>query len=476
MTAATPAKPSDQAATGGVKPAEPEKVPPEALSRIVLVTGSSDAASEPRKEDVSSSNDGAPWFGLWSSRIQPSGAAADETLGDPAKDPAKKNKAQETISQGQPQAPEMTMADGTPKPPSLDTVTLPTRSSTWAFWSKDKPQAPSEGSAGDENTGHVAVAGTASQSQPQPATAKEAAVKPGKRGRPPSLERADDTPGKPGPSTSATPSHSPVRQGGKLSAAGVKQQLQKLVPANLLLPSFHSTYRLMEQPTIMQQLARLLQYYKQEPTTHVSLVKEPPRVKRALAIGVHGYFPAPLIRTVLGQPTGTSIRFANAAAEAIRKWTEKRGYQCDIEKVALEGEGKIAERVDTLWKLMLNWIDKIQKADFVLVACHSQGVPVAVMLVAKLIEFGCISTARIGVCAMAGVNLGPFPDYKSRLFSGSAGELFEFSDAGSAVSRRYEDALRVAVKQGVRIVYVGSIDDQLVSLEVGGTREIRDGG
>ena len=88
------------------------------------------------------------------------------------------------------------------------------------------------------------------------------------------------------------------------------------------------------------------------------------------------------------------------------------------------------------------------------------------MLVAKLIEFGCINSARVGVCAMAGVNLGPFADYKSRLFSGSAGELFEFSDPQSAVSKRYENAIRIAVKQGVRIVYVGSIDDQLVSLEV----------
>jgi hypothetical protein len=70
----------------------------------------------------------------------------------------------------------------------------------------------------------------------------------------------------------------------------------------------------------------------------------------------------------------------------------------------------------------------------------------------------------------AGVSLGPFPDYKSKLFSGSAGELFEFADPESSVSKRYEDALRVAVKYGVRITYCGSIDDQLVSMEVCGVR------
>lgn len=102
-----------------------------------------------------------------------------------------------------------------------------------------------------------------------------------------------------------------------------------------------------------------------------------------------------------------------------------------------------------------------------MIACHSQGVPVAMMLVAKLIAFGCVNSAKIGVCAMAGVNLGPFADYKSRWISGSAGELFEFALPNSQVSKDYEAALGVALRFGVKIVYIGSIDDQLVSLEVG---------
>lgn len=173
-----------------------------------------------------------------------------------------------------------------------------------------------------------------------------------------------------------------------------------------------------------------------------------------------------MIRSVLGQPTGTSIRFANSAAGAIQQWTQNQGYSCEIEKVALEGEGKIAERIELLWKLMLNWIGKIQRADFVMIACHSQGVPVAMMLVAKLIAFGCVNSAKIGVCAMAGVNLGPFADYKSRWMSGSAGELFDFARPDSQVSKDYVAALDAALKFGVKILYIGSIDDQLVSLEV----------
>lgn len=169
---------------------------------------------------------------------------------------------------------------------------------------------------------------------------------------------------------------------------------------------------------------------------------------------------------MLGHPTGTSIRFANSAADAIKRWTKNRGYPCDVEIVALEGEGKITDRVDILWKLMLKWVENIRKADFVIIACHSQGVPVAVMLVAKLIAFGCTGQSRIGICALAGVNLGPFADYRSRWIGGSAGELFDFALPESQVSKNYEVALSEILMHGVRAVYIGSIDDQLVSLEV----------
>lgn len=104
---------------------------------------------------------------------------------------------------------------------------------------------------------------------------------------------------------------------------------------------------------------------------------------------------------MIGQPTGTSIRFANHCAEAIRRWTESHGCgECEIEKIALEGEGKIAERVDNLWKLLLNWIEHIRCADLIVLACHSQGVPVGLMLLEKLIDLGIITRSKIGVCAM----------------------------------------------------------------------------
>jgi hypothetical protein len=170
---------------------------------------------------------------------------------------------------------------------------------------------------------------------------------------------------------------------------------------------------------------------------------------------------------MIGQPTGTSLRFAGLCADAIRKWADEHGCSdCEIEKVALEGEGKINERVDNLWKLMLNWMEQIRSADLIIMACHSQGVPVSIMLLEKLIDLGIITNARIGVCAMAGVSLGPFPDYKSGIFMGSAAELWDFGNPQSNNAQRFEAALKQVLAYGTRITFIGSIDDQVVPLEV----------
>ena len=378
--------------------------------------------------------------------------------------------------------------------------------SGWAFWFKEKPKSDVEGKSVDDEresikqVGEVAVFDTPSQShpeaaqfneqeQPKDASSTKESPKPpldepvakrsfrSLRGRPNAKPTPKDSPVIT-PSSSKTtvpsvtsPAPSPthpitvsVPQAAPKEPAKTKQELP-----NLILPQFKGTYRLLQIPTYWQQVR---QYFSADEYAmpHLHIHPSPPRIKKAVAIGVHGYFPAPIIQKVLGQPTGTSIRFANAAAVAIKDWTEARGYTPQIEQIALEGEGFIAERVKTLWKLLLNWIDHIKEADFILVACHSQGVPVAIMLVAKLIQFGCVKATRIGVCAMAGVNMGPFKDYNTRYLGQTAAELFQFGDPKSLVSEMYLAGLDEALRHGVRIFYIGSIDDQLVSLEVHHTR------
>jgi hypothetical protein len=426
------------------------------------------------------------WFGLWSTQqnaqadiptppeahsnntAPPQGADASVQL------PPSTKPADPTTS---------TVSDNASVNSGRDSVRGPSRkkSTGWAFWSPGTPDAES----GDvhKQVGELAVADTPSQTHPEaaqfneqeeplpkeppkevtktPLKSKLGSLRGRSRGKDKESLSEASTPAK------GTPSGSPTRTQEGLTAV-VKSAVQGTKKdTNLLLPEFRSTFSLQQQPSLWDQIRRyVLGNIEQTSGAHLHINPTPPRIKKAIAIGIHGFFPSPIFQKILGQPTGTSIRFSNSAAQAIKNWTDERGYECEIEKIALEGEGFIAERVDILWKLLLNWVDHLRQADFIMVACHSQGVPVAIMLVAKLIAFGCVSSARIGVCAMAGINLGPFAEYKSRIFGGSALELFDFGNPTSKVSQMYQHALEEVLRFGTRIVYVGSIDDQLVSMEV----------
>ncbi|SCO32430.1 related to Rotein of unknown function [Fusarium fujikuroi] len=385
---------------------------------------------------------------------------------------------------------DVTMTDA---PPPHQHEPPPKAGSTWVFWSKESPK--SKDSTPMPESGEVAIMGEGSEAHPRPmaecdvsptkdrakadakpkeaqATVKSGWMKKNKRGRPQSMDLDPPSPSVSGTSTptSTAPATQDIDKAAVKAASSspsiAESETSSKTSTNLLLPSFSSTYRMKENPSILKQLTQFLLRTQQAPPNHVFRVDSPPKIRKAIAIGVHGLFPATYLRPMIGQPTGTSLRFAALGAEAIRRWTESHGCgDCEIEKVALEGEGKIRDRVDNLWNLMLNWIDHIRSADFILIACHSQGVPVSIMLLEKLIDLGIITNAKVGVCAMAGVALGPFPDYKSGLLMGSAAELWEFGNPESDNSKRFEKALKRVVDYGTRITFIGSIDDQVVPME-----------
>ncbi|PHH72530.1 hypothetical protein CDD82_5928 [Ophiocordyceps australis] len=390
--------------------------------------------SAPQQPPDASEPPPASWFGFWSAPAQDS----DEMKWDSAK------------SRLAPSKPHT--RDAPPK----DAEPAPKAGATWAFWTRD-----STGSEAKRPRGQMAVMGEHSEMQPQPMaeTDVSGSSKPQKRARP-SWRRKNktlewQTPASAPKQTPATP---PLPDTSPSASS----------PPNLLLPSFADTYGLEEPPSVLQQLTRFLLRTPSSPPRHIVRAREPPRIRRALAIGVHGLFPATYLRPMTGQPTGTSLRFASLCADALRQWADSHGCSsCEIEKVALEGEGRIAERVDNLWRLLLNWIDHIRRADVIVVACHSQGVPVSLMLVERLIALGVVTDARLGICAMAGVALGPFADYRSpsSILMGAAGELWEFANPSSTNSKRFEAALRTTLEYGVRVTFVGSIDDQVVPLD-----------
>ena len=463
-------------ATSTPLPGTPKSEPVDAIKTAT------DAAPGLQPEMSVKTGSARSWFGLWSS-AQNEQAAADEHKGSQERPP-----------------PEVTVsADGTPesvldstladKPDDKPDHPDHAASSGWAFWSTDKTRTQSATPGGTQKQiGELAVADTPSQSHPEAAQFNEQLdgpkAKPKRNGSLLGRKRANlDMPEQSGDSSATTPAPTPRSSTpvGGLPARDdnePKPVQRGKAPAqtrpNLILPEFATTYPMVQQPSYLekasQYVAETLRIVDPKPPPrHVFKTSMKPRIRSAISLGVHGFFPLPLIQKVLGQPTGTSIRFANYGAASIKAWCEANQPETkdiEIEKVALEGEGLVSDRVDTLWKLMLNWLSHLRRADFILVCCHSQGVPVAISLMAKLIQLGCLSpSVRIGVCAMAGINLGPFLDYRSRLFGGSALELFDFCDNKSKVSRAYAESLDICLRHGVRITYVGSLDDQLVSLE-----------
>ncbi|KAI1116183.1 hypothetical protein F5Y14DRAFT_408466 [Nemania sp. NC0429] len=438
-----------------------------------------DPQVSPPSEPPQTTKQAGSWFGLWSSSAN---ASTQMDIGQRSTDEravVEETKAKENEDVVMKDAP----TPSAPTPPPASAANQPSAGSTWAFWSRDTASRKAGEGTSSTEQGELAVMGDRSESNPrrssmeieqgsnnknelpikpsQETLPKSAPVKKSKRNRPQSMD-IDEPP----IARSSTPSSDVTSKSPSLKLATTS--VPKVLPPNLLLPSLKSTYRMRENPSIMKQIAQLLLRTQQPPANHVFLSKDTPTMKKAVAIGVHGLFPASYLRPMIGQPTGTSIRFANHCAEAVRRWCESNGSGgCEIEKVALEGDGKIAERVENLWKLLLNWIEHIRNADLIMLACHSQGVPVGVMLLAKLIDMGIVTKSRIGVCAMAGVSLGPFPDYKSGMgmWMGSAAELWQFADPESEISKRYEHALKTVVEYGARITYVGSIDDQLVPLQ-----------
>ncbi|KAI7871523.1 hypothetical protein BDF14DRAFT_1718920 [Spinellus fusiger] len=130
--------------------------------------------------------------------------------------------------------------------------------------------------------------------------------------------------------------------------------------------------------------------------------------------------------------------------------------------IPLEGEGKIEDRVHRLYSNLVEnsvWLDAVSSADVILWATHSQGTPVSVMLLQRLLERGHIHVHRQSVCllAMAGI--------VRRYFEADAArELFEFMDTNSHISQKFRQAQAFILRCGIKMVLVGSMQDQVVPL------------
>ncbi|QRV99542.1 hypothetical protein RhiJN_27561 [Ceratobasidium sp. AG-Ba] len=206
---------------------------------------------------------------------------------------------------------------------------------------------------------------------------------------------------------------------------------------------------------------------------------------RAVVIGVHGWFPGAIVRSVFGEPTGTSVKFATMGVEALRQFAEKQGLNLEsVVPMPLEGEGTIERRVTKLYDDLLKhpqWLADLHRADMVLVATHSQGSIVSTHLIARLISDGHIRTKsnreavnrvtekselfrQSRLIACAALRCVPYLQWFE---SQAARELFEFQNTDSEVSRNYVAALSTALDHGTKFVYIASLNDQVVPIYSG---------
>lgn len=219
---------------------------------------------------------------------------------------------------------------------------------------------------------------------------------------------------------------------------------------------------------------------------HVKVFSRSPgplvKIKKVLIIGVHGFFPTRMIRPLIGAPKGTSLKFANEAEKAILRYGLENGLinthdtsTMSIQKIALEKEGKIFDRVSFFLEILRKWAKELNEADFVFFAAHSQGCVVSIILLAQLIEqriFISPISKRVGILGMAGVNNGPFYGIDKTLFMkaysaiehDSLLELFELNKFSSAQSVAYKRSMQILVNANVKVCLIGSINDLLVPL------------
>ncbi|EDO17667.1 hypothetical protein Kpol_1004p42 [Vanderwaltozyma polyspora DSM 70294] len=288
-----------------------------------------------------------------------------------------------------------------------------------------------------------------------------------------------------------------------ISDTETKSLDESLINPNIVVPSFDVLPKVTTWSTVSTSISKI--------ATNLNLIAKRPREKflynqgphkklfelsnkgtkpiKVLIIGVHGFFPTRMIRPFIGEPTGTSAKFITEAEKIVRSYFSKYNTPIEINKIALEREGKVLERVNFFYDTLENNINEINSADFIYFVAHSQGCPVTIILLGRLIDTGIIrpntsyfdsndelpySSGKkvISVLAMAGVNNGPFYGADQTLFvraystieSDSLKELFEFQKFDSTLSRMYIQNLKTIIRRNVKITFVGSINDQLVPL------------
>ena len=144
-----------------------------------------------------------------------------------------------------------------------------------------------------------------------------------------------------------------------------------------------------------------------------------------------------MVRALIGANTGNAKRFVNNASKAVINWLKANNPEFnindyEIETLAIEGEGKINDRIEKSIQLMKNnWLGILESSDFIFMTSYGTSCNLAVNLFAQmLIEFtGLQNTKYLGLLCLNGNLSGPVVGIESKLvvraFTSSENEIIK---------------------------------------------------
>lgn len=268
-----------------------------------------------------------------------------------------------------------------------------------------------------------------------------------------------------------------------------------------IIPSFDDNYR---DITTMTRLRILLKTYiicdgitdtinlpnenhlYKESQKHVLYLKKK-KLKKITIIGVHSFLPNKLVRSLMGnRSSGNSNTFVETATLSVLSWLKENDNNdnndidindYDIETLSVEGQGKINERVEKSYQLIIkNWSHILESSQFIFFVSHGIGSVVAINLFSKLLtehDSGITSRNKfLGALCMNGGFLGPFKGLNSRLIIRAftsieneiINEVFQYQNTKSKLSMQLNNAMDNLIENNVKIVFSGVINDPFIPL------------
>ncbi|RCK65193.1 hypothetical protein Cantr_00507 [Candida viswanathii] len=247
---------------------------------------------------------------------------------------------------------------------------------------------------------------------------------------------------------------------------------------NVVGPSFDENYRRITLQTKLRIYSEDVlcghksefHLYRQKNTS-----KRAKKVRRITIIGVHSFLPNKMVRALIGTNTGNANKFVNKASKAVVGWLKENNPEFnindyEIETLAIEGEGKVNDRIEKSMKLLRNnWLDVLENSDFIFMASYGTSCNLAVNLFAQmLIEFEPLQKIKyLGLLCMNGNLNGPAIGIDSKLvvraFTSSENEiikeLFELSNKNSKLSNQLNESMKVLIENNVKITLTGNAND-----------------